>query len=87
MLNVIASFDYETKHYVISRNFQLNETGETTIQRVFSTFKSLFSSRVSSGIPLRINYASQKPKEFRRIKNFITWNYMLRVIAIFGNET
>jgi hypothetical protein len=34
----------------------LNETGETTIQRVFSTFKSLFSSRVSSGMPLHVSY-------------------------------
>ncbi len=65
MLHVIASFVNETKRNVITRNFQLNETGETTIQRVFSTFKSLFSSRVSSGIPLHVNYAQKKPKEFR----------------------
>ncbi len=57
VLRVIASFVNKTKRNVITRNFQLNETGETTTQRVFSTFKSLFSSRVSSGIPLRVNYA------------------------------
>ncbi len=49
MLCVIASFENEIKRNVITSNFQLNETGETTIQRVFYTFKSLFSSRVSSG--------------------------------------
>jgi hypothetical protein len=57
VLRVIASFENETKRNVITRNFQLNETGETTILRVFSTFESLFSSRVSSRIPLRVNYA------------------------------
>jgi hypothetical protein len=51
VLRVIASFENET------HNFQLDETGETTIQRVFSIFKFLFSSRVSSGILLRVNYA------------------------------
>jgi hypothetical protein len=56
-LRVIASFVNETKRSIITHNFQLNEIGETTIQRVFSKFKSLFSSRVSSGIPLRVNYA------------------------------
>jgi hypothetical protein len=49
VLRVIASFENERD--VIMRNFQLNETGETAIQRVFSTFISLFSSRVSSRIP------------------------------------
>ncbi len=37
VLRVIASFENETKRSVITRNFQLNETGETTIQKVFST--------------------------------------------------
>jgi hypothetical protein len=55
VLSVIASFENVTKRNVTTRNFQLNETGETAIQRIFYTFKSLFSSRVSSGIPLRIN--------------------------------
>jgi hypothetical protein len=64
VLRVIASFENETKRNVITRNFQLNETSKTTIQRVFSTFISLFSIRVSSGIPLRVKYA-EKPKEFR----------------------
>jgi hypothetical protein len=57
VLRVIASFVNKTKRNVIKHNFQLNETGETTIQRVFSTFKSLFSKRVSSGIPLRVKEA------------------------------
>ncbi len=57
VLRIIASFENETKRNIITRNFQLNETGETTIQMVFYTFKSLFSSRVSSGIPLPVNYA------------------------------
>jgi hypothetical protein len=60
VLRVIARYDNETKHNVITRNFQLNETGETTIQRIFSTFKSLFlpsTSRVSNRIPLGVNYA------------------------------
>jgi hypothetical protein len=47
VLRIIASFIKETKRNVITRNFQLNETGEKTMQRVFSTFKSLFSSRGS----------------------------------------
>jgi hypothetical protein len=55
VLRVIASFEDEMKRNVITRNFQLNETGATTIQRVFYT--SLFSNRVSSGISLRVNYA------------------------------
>jgi hypothetical protein len=46
MLRVTASFENEAKRNVITRNFQ----------RVFYTFKSLFSSRVSGGIPLRVNY-------------------------------
>jgi hypothetical protein len=57
VLCVIASFENETKRNVITCNFQLNETDETTTQRVFDTFKSLFSGRVSSGIPLRGNYS------------------------------
>jgi hypothetical protein len=57
VLRIIASFVNEMKRNVITRNFRLNETDETTIQRVFSTFKSLFSTRVSSGIPLHVNYA------------------------------
>jgi hypothetical protein len=57
VLRVIASFVNETKRNVIMRNFQLNETGETTIQRVFSTFKSLFSSRVSVTRKLRVKEA------------------------------
>jgi hypothetical protein len=65
VLRVIESFVNELKRNVITHIFWLNETGETTIQRVFSTFKSLFSSRDSSGIPLRVNYAQKKPKEFR----------------------
>jgi hypothetical protein len=35
VLRVIASFVNETKLNVITRNFQLNETGETTIQGSF----------------------------------------------------
>ncbi len=66
MLRVRASFVNETKRNVITRNFQLNETGETTIQRVFSTIKSPFSrSRVSNGIPLCVKYAYNKPEDFR----------------------
>jgi hypothetical protein len=68
VLRVIASYDNETKHNEITRNFQLKETGETTIQRVFSTFKSLFlpsTSRVANRIPLRVNYATQKRNKFR----------------------
>jgi hypothetical protein len=57
VLRIIASFENKTKRNVITGNFQLNETGETTIQNVFYTFKSLFSSRVSIGILLRVNYA------------------------------
>ncbi len=37
VLHIIASFENETKCNIITRDFQLNETGETTIQRVFST--------------------------------------------------
>jgi hypothetical protein len=52
MLRVIVSFENETKRNVTMHNFQLNETGEktkTTKQRVFSTFKSLFSSKGGGG--------------------------------------
>jgi hypothetical protein len=37
VLCVIATFDNEMKRNIITRNFQLNKTGETTIQRVFYT--------------------------------------------------
>jgi hypothetical protein len=37
VLRVIASFENETKRKVITRNFQMNEIGEKTIQRLFST--------------------------------------------------
>jgi hypothetical protein len=42
VLRVIASFEDKTKRNVITRNFQLNETSKTTIQRVVSTFISPF---------------------------------------------
>ncbi len=86
MLRVIASFENEKKRNVITRNFQLNETGETTTQREFYTFKSLFSSRIFSGISLRVIEA-ERIMLLHVKKLFITWNYVLRVIAIFGNET
>jgi hypothetical protein len=37
VLREIASSKNETKRKVITPNFQLNETSETTMQRVFST--------------------------------------------------
>ncbi len=37
VLRIIASIENETKHNILMHNFQLNETGETTIQRLFST--------------------------------------------------
>ncbi len=42
MLRLIASFVNETKRKVITRNFQLKETGETTIQRAFPHLNPCF---------------------------------------------
>jgi hypothetical protein len=39
VLRVIASFENETKRNVITCNFQLNETGETTIKGYFPQYK------------------------------------------------
>ncbi len=89
VLRVIASFENKTKRNVITRNFQLNETGKTTWQRVFSIFKSCFQV----GCPAEFRYAwitrKRNLKNFviTRKKLFITRNYVLLVIAIFGNET
>ncbi len=89
VLRIIASFKNKTKRNVITRNCQLNETGETNIQKVFSTFKSLFSSRVSA----EFRYAwitrnrSLKNCVITRKKLIIMWNYVLCIIVIFGNET
>ncbi len=40
MLRLTACFENKTKRKVITRNFQMNETSETTIQMVFSTIQT-----------------------------------------------
>jgi hypothetical protein len=53
VLRVIASFVNETKRNIITRNFQLNETDEITIQRVFPRLNPCFQV----GFPAEFRYA------------------------------
>ncbi len=52
VLRVIASFENETKRNVITCNFQLKETGETTTQRVFPHLNPCFQV----GFPAEFRY-------------------------------
>jgi hypothetical protein len=40
VLLILASFENKTKSNIITGHFQLNETGKTTIQRVFLTIET-----------------------------------------------
>jgi hypothetical protein len=53
VLREIASFENETKRNVITHNFQLNKTDETTIQKIFSTLNPCFQV----GFPVEFRYA------------------------------